>query len=97
MASVPWGIIRVRDTSPTILAPGRWPSNAGLGALAHFDLNGGAGAEIVLVYAEPPRGHLHNGVGAILVKVLMQSPLAGIVVNAQLLRGPGPGWRGRCS
>ena len=64
-------------------------SNAGLGALAHFDLNGGAGAEIVLVYAEPPRGHLHNGVGAVLVKILMQAALAGIVVNAQLLRGPG--------
>ena len=29
MASVPSGIILVRDTSPTILAPGRWPPMPG--------------------------------------------------------------------
>ena len=29
MASAPSGTIRVRDTSPTILAPGRWPPMPG--------------------------------------------------------------------
>ena len=94
---MPSGIMRVLEMSPTILAPGQVPADARLCTLSHFDLNGRAGFQIILVHAEAPGSHLHDGVGAILVEVLMQAALAGIIVGSQRLRPPGPGLRGRYS
>ena len=64
-------------------------ADTGLCALPHFDLDGGAGIQIPLMYAEPSGGDLHDGVLAVGVKVLMKSALAGIVADAKLLRRSG--------
>ncbi|CDD27595.1 unknown [Firmicutes bacterium CAG:94] len=74
---------------PHDFCPRQVAANAGLGPLTHLDFNGRPGAEIVLVHPKPPRGHLHNGVFPVLVEVLVQAALAGVVVDAQLFRGPG--------
>ena len=42
-------------------------ADAGLGALAHLDLDGGARVEVIRVHAEAAGGHLHDGVGAVAV------------------------------
>ena len=88
------GVGALRDHSglghvPYDLCPGQVTADAGLGALAHFDFNGSTRLQVVLVDAEPAGSHLNDGVGPILVKVLMESALAGVVVNAQLLGRPG--------
>ena len=67
------------------------PADAGLGALPHLDLDGGAGVQVFLLHAEPPGGHLHDGVGAVGVEVPVQAALAGVVADTQLLRGAGKG------
>ena len=72
-------------------------ADAGLCALAHFDLDGRTGVQIVLVDAEAAGGYLHDGVGAVLVEILVQAALAGVVVNAELLGGAGERLRGRYS
>ena len=97
MASVPSGTILVREMSPTILAPGRCPPIPGFAPLTHFDLDGGTGIQIPLMYAEPSGGDLHDGVLAVGVKILVEPALAGIVADAKLLRRSGKGRRGRCS
>ena len=53
--------MRVRDTSSPIFSPGQMPADAGLGALAYLDLDGGAGVQVLRVHAEAPGGHLHHG------------------------------------
>ena len=58
-------------------------ADAGLGALAHLDFNRRAGVQVIRMHAEAAGGHLHDGVGAVLVEVLVQSALAGVVVGAQ--------------
>ena len=76
------------------LLPGQMAADAGLGALSHLDLDGRACVEVILVHAEASRGHLHDGVRAVLVEVLVQSALAGIVIGAQGHRRPGQGLMG---
>ena len=63
-------------------------------ALSHLDLNGCTRAEVVGVYAEATGRDLHDGVVAVGVKVLVQTALAGVVVDAQLLRSTREGCMG---
>ena len=56
MASVPCGIMRVVETSLVDLLAGQVAADAGLGALADLDLDGGAAVQVVGVDAEPARG-----------------------------------------
>ena len=58
-------------------------ADAGFCALAHFDLDGGTGFQVILVYAEAAAGYLDDGIGTVLVKVFMQAALAGVVENTQ--------------
>ena len=69
---------------PHDLCAGQVAADAGLCALPHFDLDGRAGLQILLVYAEPAGGHLHDGVLTVGVEVLVQAALAGVVADAQL-------------
>ena len=64
-------------------------ADSGLGALSHLDFDRRAGVQIRLMDAEAAGGHLHDGIRAVLVKVLVQTALAGVVENAQLGRGAG--------
>ncbi len=66
------------------LGAGQVPADSRLRALTHFDLNGCAGVEVVLVHAEPPACHLHDSVGTVGVEILVETALAGVVVNTQL-------------
>ena len=99
MASAPSGIMRVRETSPTIFAPGQMPADAGLGALAHLDLDGRARrSDSPWMHAEPAGRHLHDGVRAVAGK----SPRAGRPRRCcsrmpSSLRRARPGSRGRYS
>ena len=63
------------------------PADAGLGTLSHFDFNGGARLQIVLMHAEAAGSDLHNGVFSVTVKIFMQSALAGVVANSDLFGG----------
>ena len=65
-------------------------ADAGLCALAHFDLNGRTGVEIAFMNAEPAGGYLYDGVFTIAIKILVEAPLAGVVADAQLLCRTGP-------
>ena len=67
------------------LRPGQVSADARLCPLTHLDLNGGAGLQILLVYAEAAGGHLDDGVVPVGVEVLVESALAGIIADAQLL------------
>ena len=73
------------------LVAGQVAADARLCALAHLDLDGRARFEVVLMYAEAAGRDLHDGVWAVLVKVLMQAALAGVVVGAQLAGRAGEG------
>ena len=64
-------------------------ADAGLGSLPHFDFNGRAGHQVVLVDAETAGGHLSDGVGAVAVEILMEAALAGVVVDAERFCGAG--------
>ena len=63
------------------------PSDAGLGALADFDLDGGAGVQVVRVHAEAPAGHLHDGAVGVGLQVAVQAALAAVEVGAELACG----------
>ena len=68
---------------PYDLGPRQMAADAGLGALSHFDLNGGAGVQIILVDAEPAGGHLDDGVRTVAVEILVKAAFAGVVIDAQ--------------
>ena len=59
-------------------------ADTGLGALAHFDLDGRAGVQVCLIDAETAGGHLYDSVGAVGIEIPVQSALAGVVADAQL-------------
>ena len=59
-------------------------ADAGLGALPHFDLNGGAGIQIVFMNAKTAAGDLNDGVCAIDIEILMQAALTCIVKDTKL-------------
>ena len=71
------------------LRPRQVSADARLGPLAHFDLNGRTGHQVVLVNTEPPGGHLGDGVAPIAVKVLVEAALAGVIADPQRLRRSG--------
>ena len=89
MASVPSVTIRVLETSPTIFCSGQMTADPRLGALAHFNLDSGSGAQIVLVNAEPSGCHLDDSVFTIPVEVLMKAAFARIIKDAELGGGSG--------
>ncbi len=69
-------------------------ADAGLGALADLDLDGGAGAEVVLVDAEAAGSALDDGAVGVLVEILVEAALAGGPVGAKLASGHGQGLLG---
>ena len=69
------------------LLAGQMPSDAGLGALADFDLDGGAGVQVVRVHAEASAGHLHDGAVGVGLQVAVQAALAAVEVGAELACG----------
>ena len=69
-------------------------ADARLGSLAHLDLDGGSRLQKVLMHAEAPGGHLDDGVGTILIEILVEPALAGVVAGAQLCGRPGQGGMG---
>ena len=73
------------------LGAGQVSADAGLGALAHFDLDGSTGVEVVLVDAEAAGGHLHHRIGTVPVEVLMQAAFPAVVADSQFLGGLGQG------
>ena len=64
-------------------------ADAGLCSLPHFDLNGRAGHQVVLMDAEAAGGYLRNGVGAVAVQGFVKAALAGIVIHTQRFCGAG--------
>ena len=64
-------------------------ADARLCALPHFDLDGGAGAEVILMHAEAAGRDLHDGICAVFVEIQMQTALAGVVVDAERFCGAG--------
>ena len=52
-------------------------ADAGLGPLAHFDLNGRTGVEIAFMDAEPAGGHLDDGIFPVAIKILVKAALTG--------------------
>ena len=66
-------------------------ADARLCALTHLDLDGGAGFEIILVYAEAAGRDLNDGVRAVLVEVLVQAALTGIIIGAERAGRAGEG------
>ena len=71
-----------RDVRADLVA-GQVAADAGLCALAHFNLDSRARLQIVLMHAEAAGRDLHDGVRAVLVEVLVQAALAGVVVGAE--------------
>ena len=69
------------------LGPGQVSSDAGLRALSHLYLYRGSGVEIGLVNAEAAGSDLNDCVLAEAVEVLVQTALAGVVEDAELLCG----------
>ncbi len=65
------------------------PADTGLCTLPHFDFNCGCRFQIVLVNAEPAGGHLHDGICAVAVEVLVEAAFAGIVTDIKLPGGAG--------
>ena len=70
------------------LRAGQMPADARLCPLPHLDLHSRACVQVFAVYAEPAGRHLHDGVGAVTVKILMQAALAGVVAHTQLRGRP---------
>ena len=70
------------------LRAGQMPADARLCPLPHLDLHSRACVQVFAVYAEPAGRHLHDGVGAVTVKILMQAALAGVVAHTQLRSRP---------
>ena len=64
-------------------------ADAGLCALTHFDLDGGARVQTALLDTEAAGGYLHDRVCAVLVEIAVEAALAGVVVNTELLGGAG--------
>ena len=64
-------------------------ADAGLCALAHFDLDGGARVQAAFLNTETAGGHLHDRVRTVFIEIAVESALAGVVVNAELLGGAG--------
>ena len=58
-------------------------------ALSHLNFNRCARVQVVGVYAETTGRDLHNGIVAVGVKVLVQTALAGVVVDAERFCGAG--------
>ena len=85
MASDPSGIMRVRETSPTIFATRQMAADTRLCALSHFNFNCSARLQIILMHAETAGRYLYDGIRTILIKILMQAALAGVIVSTKLL------------
>ena len=66
------------------LSAGKMAADTGLCALTHFDLNSRTCVKVILEYAETSRSYLHDGVGAVLIKVLVKSALTCVVVGSKL-------------
>ena len=64
-------------------------ADAGLCALTHFYFDCSSAFQKRLVNAEATGGDLNDGVSAVFIKVLMQTALAGVVVDTERLRGAG--------
>ena len=79
----PPGIIRVLEMSPTIFAPGRWPPMPGFAPCPILISMAAPALEVILMHAKAAGRDLHNGVCAVLVEILMQTALAGVVVDAE--------------
>ena len=79
---------------PHDLCTGQVSPDAGLCTLSHLDLDGSAAFQIALVDAESAGCHLHDGVCPVLDEILVESPLAGVVQDPQLLCRPGKGCMG---
>ena len=79
----------VGDVAVGLLA-GQVAADAGLGALADLDLDGGAAVEVVGVDAEAARGHLHDDVVLVGVEVGVQAALAGVHEDAERAWRPWP-------
>ena len=60
-------------------------------SLAHFNLNGGSGIEVILMNAEAAGGYLNYGIFSIAIEILMEAPFSGIVENPQLGGSTGQG------
>ena len=58
-------------------------------ALTHFDFDSRTRFKVALEYAETSRSDLYYGVCSVLVKILVQTALAGVVICTQFLRGTG--------
>ena len=63
-------------------------ADAGLSALAHFDFDGSAGFQIILIHAETAGSYLYNGVGAIDIKVFVKAAFTGIIIGTQRSSSP---------
>ena len=74
---------------PNDLLSGQMTADPRLGALAHFNLDSGSGAQIVLVNAEPSGCDLDDSVFTIPVEVLMKAAFARIIKDAELGGGSG--------
>ena len=68
------------------LFTGQMASDTGLCTLADLDFEHRARVKIFSMHAETPRGHLYDGVGAILVEFLRKTALACIIEYAKLCR-----------
>ena len=69
------------DLGADLLA-GEMAADAGLGALADLDLDGGARLQVLRGDAEAPRGDLNDGAVGVGVQVAVQAALTGVEVGA---------------
>ncbi|MPM70832.1 hypothetical protein SDC9_117793 [bioreactor metagenome] len=67
------------------LRTGQMSPDAGFRPLAHLDLDGCSCIQIAWVYAKPAGCHLHDGILAMAVEILMQPTFAGVVECSQPL------------
>ena len=60
-------------------------ADTGFCTLTHFDFNGGAGFQIILMYTKSARSNLNYCVFAVAVKIFVESAFTGVVKNTQFL------------
>ena len=62
--------------------------------LAHLNFDGRPGHEVILMDPEASGSHLDDGIGTVLVELLIEAALPGIVAGTQLRSRPGQGFVG---
>ena len=72
---------------PNDLSAWKMTADSRFCALSHFDFNGSAGLQIILVYAESPGSHLDDSVVSVAVKIFMQTAFSCIIKDTELLSG----------